>query len=91
VSLKDCSRHDRAASRPVSRAQRSIPLHRQTDERPSLPSGFGNPALVRSTFTRCGEILKRLGNVHRDHKLGCRVDTHEGNLTGAVCSHGALT
>ncbi len=41
--------------RPVSRAQRSTLLQRQTDERPSLPSGFGKPGLVASTFTRCGE------------------------------------
>jgi hypothetical protein len=49
-----------AGSRPVSRAQRSTLLHRQTNERPSLPSGFGNPGRVASTFTRCGDIPKRL-------------------------------
>ena len=37
-----------AGRRPVSRAHRSIVLHRQTDERPSLPIGFGNPGPVAS-------------------------------------------
>jgi hypothetical protein len=38
-----------AGSRPVSRAQRSTPLQRQTDERPSLPIGFGKPGPDAST------------------------------------------
>ena len=32
-----------AASRPVSRAQRSTLLQRQTADRPSVPTGFGKP------------------------------------------------
>ena len=48
-----------AGNRPVSSAQRSIELQRQTVERPSLPSGFGKPGAEASTFTRCGDMPSR--------------------------------
>lgn len=36
----------------VSRAHRSMMLHRQTDERPSLPTGLGNSGPLARTLTR---------------------------------------
>jgi hypothetical protein len=48
-----------AGRRPVSRAHRSTLLHRQTEERPSLPSGSGKPGPLARTFTRCGEMPSR--------------------------------
>ena len=49
-----------AGSRPVSRAQRSTLLQRQTADRPSLPRGLGDPDPLASTLTRCGEMPSRL-------------------------------
>lgn len=60
AELRDRVAEAFAGSRPVSCAQRSTLLQRQTDERPSLPSGFGKPGLLASTLTRCGEIPSRL-------------------------------
>jgi hypothetical protein len=45
-----------AGSRPVCCAHRSTLLQRHTVERPSLPSGLGNPGPLTSAYTRCDEM-----------------------------------
>jgi len=48
-----------AGRRPVSSAYRSIVLHCQIEDRPSLPNGFGNPGPDARTFTRWGDSPSR--------------------------------
>ena len=58
-ALRVTCQRPRQASVRSRRAHRSTLLQRHTEDRPSLPSGFGNPGPLASTFTRCGEIPRR--------------------------------